>query len=266
MMHLPVSVQALRTRDRCQRFFTLQYRGGRYWPGLVREPSADMHLGEVFHKLVVRHRLGLEVSPPAELARAWAGFLASRYALPRGPGEAVEIGGPDAPGQPDAPNGTGAPLVFSEQVLQFSLEGVPFLVRCDEIRRQGDQWTILDWKTGRVRESELAGHWQTRLYRFALALAGSAIGAGGAIPAPNIKMVYLLVRLEKALEFPYDLAAFEADRQLFTEIARQAAIPAESLAWPEDPETCRTCRFDTLCNARPAPPVSTTVPHLPRFV
>lgn len=243
MMHLPLSVQALRTRDRCRRQFALQYVQGQYWPGVVREPSADMRLGEAFHKLVVRHRLGLPVRPDVDLADVWARFLASPYATQ-----------------------SEHEQVFSEQALQFSLEGVPFLVRCDEIRRDGERWVILDWKTGHVRASELANHWQTRLYRFALAMAGTSLGAGEGIPAENIMMVYLLVRLEKVLEFPYDRDAFEADRALFTEIARQADAPAESRPWPDDLETCRTCRYDTYCNARPAMPVVSVAPAVPRFV
>jgi CRISPR/Cas system-associated exonuclease Cas4 (RecB family) len=202
-----------------------------------------MRLGEAYHRLVVRHRLGLPIAPPPALAGAWAAFIASPFGMPSSGEE-----------------------VFSEQTLQFALEGVPFLVRCDEIRRQGDQWTILDWKTGRVREADLPHQWQTRLYCFALALAGSAIGATGAIPPGSIKMVYLLVRLEKTFEVPYDLAAFEADRTVLTEIAHQVDAPLESLAWPERSDTCRTCRFDSLCNARPAPPVTSKAPSSPRFV
>ncbi len=249
----PISVQALRSRDRCQRLFSLQYRDRIYWPGVVREPSADMRLGEAFHRLVVRHRLGLEVQPQAALADVWTRFLESPYGSPHG----RSLGGDLQVGDLQ---------VFSEQVLQFSLEGVPFLVRCDEIRRQGDQWTILDWKTGRVREDELADHWQTRLYRFALALSGTAIGAAEPIPAQNIKMVFLLVRTEKVLAFQYDQPAFEADRALFTTIARQVAAPPGTPAGPADPQICQSCRFDSFCNARPAPPVTNPAPSLPRFV
>lgn len=254
MLHRPISVQALRTRARCARQFALQYVQGLSWPGPVRPPDADMRLGDAFHKLVVRHRLGMPVNPPAELADLWARFLASPHARPHG---AAESGDP-------------ALRVLSEQTLQFSLEGVPFLVRCDEIRREGANWTILDWKTGHVREADLARDWQTRLYRFALAMAGTALGAAEGIPPENIKMVYLLVRLEKEVAFPYDRPSFEADRALFTDLARQAGTPAEALARPDDPLTCRACRFDTLCNGRPARTARTAASHdvhdVPRFV
>jgi hypothetical protein len=238
---LPVSAQTLVAREKCHRMVALLIGRPVRWPGPIREPGEEVERGVAFHRLVQRHRLGLASQPTGQLAELWRKFKRSPYFETR-------------------------ETVHAEQVLQFSIDRVSFQARLDEVRQDGDQWTILDWKTGPLKEATLGSQPQTRLYRFALATAGAALNAGEPISPVNIKMVYWLVSLEKAIAFPYDQAAFEADRQYFAEVAREAKEPLAEQPWPESAEACRTCRFDSYCNPWPARIVSSPKPPLPRFV
>lgn len=252
-----ISAHALTARDRCRRLFALQYGERLYWPGPVREPGPEAARGEAFHRLVQRHRLGLAPEVPPDLADLWARFLASPYADPAGTGG--ETG-----------------RVWTEQVLQTALEGVPFTVRYDELRLEGEDWTILDWKTGPRREAELAASWQTRLYRFVLARAGRSLLAGdrppgapyvpvAAPPPERIRLVYWLVAEERPVAFPYGTFDFAADKELFREVALAAKQPLAALAGPDDPDACSACRFESYCHPRARPaPVSPPL-ALPRF-
>ncbi|MBM3274667.1 MAG: PD-(D/E)XK nuclease family protein [Candidatus Sericytochromatia bacterium] len=237
---LPVSAQTLAAREKCRRMVALLIGRPVSWPGPVRESGEEVARGVAFHRLVQRHRLGMEARATGQLAELWQKFNRSPYFETRG-------------------------AIFTERILQFSLDGVPFQARLDEVRQDGDQWTILDWKTGPLKETSLAFQPQTRLYRFALARAGSALNAGKPISPTNIKMVYWLVGLEKPIAIPYDQAAFEADQRFFAEVAREAKEPLSALPWPESADACYTCRFDSYCNPRPARIVSIPEPSLPRF-
>ncbi len=260
MTQLPrVSAHALAARDRCERQFALQYGERLYWPGPVREPGPEAARGEAFHRMVQRHRMGLVVAARPELADLWERFLASPYAAPAGPADA------------------GGPLrIWTEQELQVAVEGVPFLVRFDEIRRQGDDWTILDWKTGPKREADLATSWQTRLYRFALARAGRALLVGEGrpdspyVPTPppppgRITLVYWLVQAERPVAFPYSDADFGRDKELFREVALAARKPFAALPGPADPDACLVCRFDSYCHPRPRATPAQPPLSLPQF-
>jgi hypothetical protein len=273
---LRISAGALAARDRCQRMFALQYGERLYWPGPERETGPEVARGRLFHLLVQRHRLGLAVDPPPEVADLWGRFLESPFAEPAGP-----------------PSTDSPVRVWTEQELKVLVDPppprmapkgwvatrnnrVPFVVRFDEIRLSGDDWLILDWKTGAVRPEALGASWQTRLYRFALAKAGRFLrvgdrspGTGHAPPPPDpdrITLVYWLVADGMPLEFRYSAGEFEQDARLFCDVAQAARTPLAALPGPDDPEACRACRFDSYCHPRPrVAPIALPQP-VPQFV
>lgn len=238
---MKLSAYSLTRREACERRFVLETVERLRWPSTDADQGDAARLGQDFHRLVHRHRLGIPVQPIGQLARLWEAFLASPYAEP---GEAS----------------------WSEQVLQFSLAGregepVPFMVRFDEVRREADgTWTILDWKTGSLRSDGLEDLWQSRLYRFALATAGHALD-GGKHPHPgDIKLVYWLVSTGRGLVLPYDRARFEADRLALESVARQVATRLDEAGGPAAPRACSSCPYDPFCNTPvlptpPAPPL-----------
>ena len=249
-----LSAYALDRRDLCERRFVLEFGEHMRWPAPVPASGRSTVLGQEFHRLVQRHRLGVPTRPDGELAVMWKAFLASPYA--------------EAPSSPHAEDplaqGQRGRDLWNEQVLQFALPGpdeqpLAFQVRFDELRRLGDgSWLILDWKTGRFHPQDPENLWQSRLYRFALAEAGQVL-AGAAVPPDSIKLVYWLVSEGRGLPaLPYDSRRFAADRRDLEAIAR-ALVPLERATGPADARSCSSCPFDSYCHA-PVPPEAPVPP------
>jgi hypothetical protein len=237
---------------RCPRRFALTYKARRFWPAASpaaaeQAPGQDARaLGVALHRLVQRQALGLSVAASladaaAELPtlpKLWAAYAASPHADP-------------APGA----------QVWTEQTLHLRLPTaagpLPLEVRYDRLVKQGDDWTILDWKTGRVGAG-LTGAWQTQLYPFVLAEAGHAL-AGEAPPGVTaIRLTYWEVATGKSLTVRHDAARHEATRAALETIAARVAVPFDEAApddpaYPRVPAQCGECPFDSLCNGRPLP-------------
>ncbi len=249
-----LSAYALDRRDLCERRFVLEFGEHLRWPAPGSASGRSAVVGQEFHQLVQRHRLGILTRPEGELARLWEAFRASPYAeTPPEPGSEDAL----APGSHDR-------RIWNEQKLQFALPGqdgqpVAFQVRLDELRRLDDgSWLILDWKTGRFQPSHPDTLWQSRLYRFALAQAGQVL-TGAAVPPESIKLVYWLVSEGRGLPaLPYDARRFAADRQDLEAIAR-TLVPLERAAGPADARSCSSCPFASYCHA-PVPPEAPASP------
>lgn len=253
-----LSAQSLRVLDQCPRKFALRYRLNRYWPAvdpgtLDASRSRKTWIGDGFHRLVEAKQLGLDCQRMLEgleadlpgLSELWDRFQASEHgAIPPG----VEA--------------------WTEQTLHFTLGGAPFMVRYDRLVKEGDRWTILDWKTGEVKAASLRTEWQTKLYLFALVEAGSALGKGTISPE-QVSLVYWEVGKGIGHVIAYDAATHEALRRELTAKAREALRPfdpelPDDPAYPRRPGHCPHCVFDSLCNTdrtRELP----AEPPLPRF-
>ncbi|MBO9539629.1 PD-(D/E)XK nuclease family protein [bacterium] len=243
-LELPrISSASLKDWDTCKRRFALRYRVGRYWPGpqardLDPEASERILTGQVFHRMVQQHALGLDVTPVLEAEKAslsrleqlWGMFARSTHA------------------KPPANSWTEAPL-------HFQFKGVPFMVRFDRLVKEGDNWCILDWKTGKENRAILQASWQTRLYRFALVEAGHVYHDGEPIQPENIRMVYWDVNRGREEAFAYDGASYETDRRDFERLTEAVMAPFDEGApddprfpRPLDPTVCARCAFDSYCN------------------
>jgi len=257
-----LSAHALEQLERCPRKFALRYKARRFWPATApaaREASTEAQaLGVTLHRLVQRHALGLPVA--ATLAEAaqelpaltacWQAFAASPHATPPAAAE-----------------------VWTEQTLHLRLPTaagpLPLEVRFDRLVRQGDSWTILDWKTGRVG-AHLATTWQTRLYPFVLAEAGAAL-AGSDAPAPErIALTYWEVAAGQGLTLRHNQVRHAATRDALEAIAARVAAPFDEAApddpaYPRDPSHCPHCPYDSLCNGRPLPAPTPPPPARPRL-
>ncbi len=273
----------------CPREFALRYKSGRYWPAAdgpaaraaereagpdrssgrgnapegrdAREGPADAYLGTAFHLLAQQHGLGLDVGPFVDalaldlpkLPAVWAHFRASGHATP----------------SPDA-------TVWNEQALHFEVAGVQVMVRYDRVMREGDRWTILDWKTGRPQAKRLQDGWQARLYPYALVAAGQALPAGAPVRPRDVRVVFWEVERGTAIEVPYDDARHAEVHAALVELAARARAPFDpeqddDPAFPRKPRRCPTCSYHDHCNRRfaalapavmPAPPAFATAPLL----
>ncbi|MDB5099192.1 MAG: hypothetical protein JWM80_3613 [Cyanobacteria bacterium RYN_339] len=235
-----LSAHSLKEFDRCERKFALRYAQHAFWPGTppeVEEERGALALGEAFHLLVQVHALGLDVTPmlgalpdaDGRLTALWSAFKGSSHALP-----------------------TAGERRWTEQALNLFVGGIPTFVRYDRLVERDGKWTILDWKTGRVKPEALASDWQTRLYRFALVAAGEHLGAGPIAPE-QVTIVYWEVSSGKPLPFAYSQAQYEAD-------GRELAARAAHLQHPFNPKLeddphypanrghCKRCDYYSLCN------------------
>lgn len=258
----------------CAREFALRYKASRYWPaadgpgarqGDPADPGADQadaRLGTAFHLLVQQHSLGLDVSSivtalAVELPKlpvVWARFLDTPHASP-------------APGA----------AVWTEQALHFQVAGVPVMVRYDRVVREGDRWTIFDWKTGRPQAKHLQDGWQARLYPYALVVAGHALPGGGPLRPADVRVVFWEVERGTAIEVPYDEARHAEVHQALLKMAARASAPfspalEDDPAFPRKPRRCPKCSYHDHCNRRfaalstlvtPAPPAFSGGPPAP---
>lgn len=249
-LELPrISSASLKDWSLCKRRFALRYRVSRYWPGpqardLDPEAAERIRTGQVFHRMVQQHALGLDVAPTLSaeaetlprLEQLWGMFAKSDHAMP--PADS-----------------------WTEAPLHFQFHGVPFMVRFDRLVKDGETWCILDWKTGKENRATLQASWQTRLYRFALVEAGHVYQQGVPVRPEAVRMVYWDVNKGRAEVFDYDAETFAADRAVFEALATEVLAPFDE-ALPDDPRfprpaepaECARCAFDSYCNPTQAQP------------
>ena len=239
--NLPLlSFSSITSFSTCQRRYALRYRSELGWPLL---PAGDAvaseereELGQLFHLAVEQRMRGQNVTDllnqSPELHGWWLGFLRHRF---------------------DRPDGE----VWHEARLQFVYAGVRWQVVLDRLQHIQDKWLIWDWKTGRRFErAELADNWQTRLYRFAVAHAGSHFTRGTPIPPAAVTMVYWSAAHDTVERFPYDEAAYEADGLALAEMA-ETFRAAEAAGFPPTglgiacQAKGRPCPYVPLCLSMP---------------
>lgn len=236
----------------CPREFALRYKASRYWPAAdgpaaraaeaqdAGPDDADADLGTAFHLLAQQHSLGLDVAPIVDALAAvlpklpgvWSRFLETVHATP--------------------PAGS---RVWTEQALHFQVDGVPVMVRYDRVVREGDRYTILDWKTGRPQAKRLQEGWQARLYPYALVAAGHALPDGGPVRPSDVRVVFWEVERGTAIEVPYDEARHAEVHEALRTMAARATAPfrpelEDDPGFPRKPRRCPRCSYHDFCNRR----------------
>lgn len=255
-----LSAHALKQLDDCPRKFALRYKVGRYWPAaepITRKTDTDpLALGSAFHQLAHQQVLGLDVEASLaaysdtlpELPTLWGSYVASPYIEP-------PVGG----------------RVWTEQVLHFTLEGVAFEVRYDRLLEENGQWTIMDWKTGKVDPVKLSDDWQTKLYLFALVEAGAVLNGGEPIAPESIRIVYWEVATGTNSPVHYDSAKHESTRRSLTKKAK-SILPrfdehgTDCQHFARKASHCVRCHFGSLCNQDELPTPAQTTLVTPRFI
>ncbi len=219
----------------CPRRFELRYLRQLQWPAVESEPALEnerrQQEGQLFHRLVQQHLLGL---PEASLTR-----LASS---------------PDLRRWWDNYRAHPVPLddyaKYTEMTLSAPLGAFRLTAKYDLLAiRPAQQARIYDWKTyaRRPRNEWMAARLQTRVYRALLVRAGASLNGGAPIQPEGVEMIYWYADYPtEPARFPYDAGQYRRDwatlEKLSAEIAAAGDFP------PTDEETrCRFCAYRSYC-------------------
>jgi CRISPR/Cas system-associated exonuclease Cas4 (RecB family) len=244
-MHLPVNFQfsqnSLQDYVDCPRRFQLRYLLRQPWPAVASEPLSEferlMEQGRQFHRLVQRHALGFPESrlsqsiEDPDLRRWWHNYLNS------------------------PPPGLPALVRRPEVTLTAPLAGYRLTARYDLLALDpGRRAVVVDWKTSQRRpaSADLSTQLQTRVYRFVLVEAGTALNSGIPLAPEQVNMVYWFAEHPRQPELlSYDSAQYAVDAAFLTDLASrivsQAAGDEQEWSLTTDEQQCRFCSYRSLC-------------------
>ncbi len=240
MTELPVpftfSQSSLQDHADCPRRFQLRYMDELSWPAVESEPVVEnekrQQEGQLFHRLVQQHLLGLPVEKLGELAntpdleRWWQNYLKAD----------LQIDGFQK---------------YTELTLSCPLGGQRLLAKYDLVAiKPGEKATIVDWKTyaKHPRDEWMATRWQTRVYRSILSLAGAHLNGGQPLVPEQIEMVYWFADFpDEPARFAYTTGQFKRDRSALDKVIAEIS-QAEEFPLTEDEKMCRFCVYRSYCN------------------
>jgi hypothetical protein len=233
----------------CPRRFQLRYMQHVAWPAVEAEPQLENErhrkMGELFHRLVQQHILGVPVERLSQMAACsrlgsleleawWQNYLKSDL-LPKNSNEPRKY--------------------FSEFSLIGSLAGANLIAKYDAILISGTpenpSVTILDWKTTRQRSRRawLAGRLQTRVYLYLITAVGACLNGGTPFTPPQVDMSFWFAGFPDNPErFIYSERQFEEDGiYLNGLIQRIQAAGSQELTTCADLNVCKFCVYRSLC-------------------
>ncbi len=219
----------------CPRRFRLRYLDRLNWPAVESEPVVEIERrqqeGQVFHRLVQQHLLGIPAEKLSRLAntpnleRWWQNYVGTDLGI----NDYAKYVEPSL----------SAPLLQQRVLAKYDLIAI----------QTGRKALIVDWKTyaRRPRDEWLAAHWQTRVYRSLLVMAGAHLNHGQALRPEQVEMVYWFADFpSEPARFRYQADQFQRDRSalesLIAEIASAAQVPLT-----EDEKKCRFCVYRSFC-------------------
>lgn len=220
----------------CPRRFRLRYIDQLSWPAVESEPVVEnerrQQEGQLFHRLVQQHLLGLPADKVARLAntpnleRWWENYLAADL-------------------------GIYGDTKFTELTLSAPLGEHRLLAKYDLVAIEpGGKALIIDWKTyaKRPRDEWMSARWQTRVYRALLARAGSHLNGGKPFAAEQIEMLYWYADFpSEPARFNYTSAQFKRDWPAIEKAAGEISS-AKDFRMTEDEKMCRFCVYRSYCD------------------
>ncbi|MDM8530172.1 PD-(D/E)XK nuclease family protein [Anaerolineales bacterium HSG25] len=244
------SQASLQDYKSCPRRFKLRYLDRLRWPAIESEPVQEAErlarLGTSFHQLVRQHvdyqtlpdpQVDVEAILAETLQHDETGLLADwwRSYLTHQP-----------------PQLAGA-TVYPEITFSTPLHGHRIVARFDLLAVQPDgQFVIIDWKTSQKKPPRyrLADRFQTYVYPYVFAKAGTAFNDGQPIKPDRISLIYWYpVEPEQPEIFRYSIDLFERDERIIGQMITrvQKATSQNDFPMVENPRPCSYCVYRSLC-------------------
>jgi hypothetical protein len=230
------SQSSLQDYSDCPRRFQLRYLEQLSWPAVETEPVLENERrqkeGQLFHRLVQQHRLGLPVEKLTRLAatpdlgRWWENYLKHDFGI---------VGYAQ----------------YAELTLLAPLAGYRLMAKYDLLAiKPGEKAIIFDWKTyhKRPKDERMAARLQTRVLTSLLVQAGAFLNGGKPLEPEHVEMVYWYADFPaEPARFPYTAAKCKRDwgalTGLISEIAHHRHFPMT-----EDVKMCAYCPYRSYCN------------------
>ena len=220
----------------CPRRFQLRYIERLAWPAVetepVRENERRQQEGQLFHRMVQQHLLGLPAEKLARFANSpelsgwWENYLGYKF------------------------DWDGCTL-YTELTLTAPCGSHRLLAKYDLVAMApGRKALIFDWKTSlkRPRDEWMAIRMQTRVYRSLLVQAGAYLNGGVPLQPEQVEMIYWYAGFPSApTRFPYNPAQYKHDwdtlASLIREIDSHPHFPMTG-----DKKKCSYCPYRSYCN------------------
>ena len=219
----------------CPRRFQLRYIDQLTWPAVESEPVVEnehrQQEGQIFHRLVQQHLLGLpaenliRLANTPNLTRWWENYTAANLGL-------------------------SGYRTFTESTLSAPLGEHRLLAKYDLIAIEENKAVIMDWKTyaKRPRDEWMSARWQTRVYRALLAVAGNQLNGGQPIVPERIEMMYWYADFpSEPARFKYTSAQFKRDWSAIEKVVNEISS-AQEFPMTEDEKMCRYCVYRSYCD------------------
>jgi len=230
------SQSSLQDYTDCARRFQLRYMGQLHWPAVETEPVLEnehrRQEGQVFHRLVQQHLIGLPaerltpLANTANLSHWWNNYLQTNFKM------------------------EGAKKI-TELTLSAPIGGNRLMAKYDLVATlPGGRALIYDWKTyqKRPRDEWMAARLQTRVYRAMLVVAGAYLNGGKPYEAEGIEMIYWFANTPSdPARFPYDTTHFKSDWQTLTGLIQQISNH-QHFPLTDDDKKCAYCPYRSYCN------------------
>jgi len=205
------------------------------WPAVESQPVLEnerrQQEGQIFHRLVQQHLLGLPVQKLEELAntpnlvRWWKSWLAFRGS--------TDLGEP-----------------MPELTLACPIGMHRLLAKYDMLRTENGNATIYDWKTyaKRPRDEWLAARWQTRVYPALLVQAGAYLNNGQPFDPEQIELIFWFADYpSEPAKFSYSERQFKRDWSAIERTVGEIST-ADIFPLTKDQNTCAFCVYRSYCN------------------
>ena len=220
----------------CTRRFQLRYIEHLAWPAIETEPVLEnerrQQEGQLFHRMVQQHLVGLPVEKltrlanSPEISRWWENYLGHKFELD-GYSKYTELA-------------LTAPCGSHRLLAKYDLVAI----------LPGRKAIIFDWKTyhKRPKDEWMAVRMQTRVYRALLVQAGAYLNGGAPIQPGLVEMVYWYADFpSEPTRLSYHPTQYKRDWDdltgLITEIGNHHNFPLT-----EDDKKCAYCPYRSYCN------------------